>query len=260
VLRTVNGVRYLNPLREGGSLPAVVEADDEGTYVVKFRSAGQGTAALVAEIVVGEIGRQLSVRVPELVVLEVGPDVPQDDSDEEVKDLLAASVGRNLGMDFLPGSRDYDGEHEEPPPAEAARILWLDAFTANVDRTWSNPNLLTWHRTLWAIDHGAALVFQHAWPSVESWAGRRFDFSQHILREVALDLSRAELADLDLALAAELSDEVLAGILELVPNEWLTSMNSLREPNSAAGLRERYAQYLRARLESGRHWWPAVLG
>lgn len=197
--------------------------------------------------------------MPELVVLELDPQVPQEESDEEIGDLLVASAGANLGMDFLPGSRDYDGNRWEPAPAEAARILWLDAFTANVDRTWGNPNLLVWHQRVWAIDHGAALGFQYSWPDVAGWAHRELDFSQHILRDVALDLPAGELKDLDATLSAALEEETLSGVLELVPDEWLTGMTALRSPESAVRLRERYVEYLAARLGSGRSWWPAVL-
>jgi hypothetical protein len=133
-------------LREGGSLPGIVEADDDGIYVVKFKGAGQGSAALVAEIVAGELGRRIGIRVPELVVLDVDPEIARREPDQEIQDLLRASVGHNLGMDFLPGSFSYDGIGWQPPAEEAARIFWLDALTANMDRTWSNPNLLIWHR------------------------------------------------------------------------------------------------------------------
>ena len=162
-------------------------------YVVKFTGAGQGTAALVAEVVVGELGRRLGVRVPELVGVELDPAIGLREPDQEVQELLKASSGLNLGMDFLPGSVGYDGVAWRPDPLDAARVFWLDAYTANVDRTWRNPNLLVWHRTLWAIDHGAALVFQHAWPAPEAWAGRRYDLSQHVLLPVVRELADAEL-------------------------------------------------------------------
>ena len=173
MLQHVTATRYVTPLREGGSLPGIVEADDLGTYVVKFRGAGQGSAALVSEIVVGELGRRLGVRVPDLVLIALDAEIGKREPDQEVQELLLASVGVNLGMDFLPGSIGYDGIHWQPPAEEAARIFWLDALTGNVDRTWANPNMLIWHRKLWAIDHGAALVFQHSWPAVSAWASQR---------------------------------------------------------------------------------------
>lgn len=252
MLRQVRATRYLTPLREGGSLPGLVEADDDGTYVVKFRGAGQGTAALVAEVVVGELGRRLGVRVPELVAVHLDPAIGRREPDQEVQELLAASAGVNLGLDFLPRSIGYDGIGWRPPAAEAAVVFWLDAFTANVDRTWRNPNLLVWHRQLWAIDHGAALVFQHAWPPAETWAGRRYDLSQHVLRP----LLPADLDDVDAALVRAVDDAALRAVLALVPDGWLLAMNSAREhPDlDAAGWRARYVAYLAARRDGPRTW------
>ena len=256
VLRSVQGTRYVTPLREGGSLPGIVEADDDGTYVVKFRGAGQGSAALVAEVVVGELGRRIGVRVPELVVIDLDPEIAKREPDEEVQELLKASTGANLGMDFLPGSVGYDGIGWQPPGPEAARIYWLDAFAANIDRTWANPNLLVWHRTLWAIDHGAALVFQHAWPPVATWATRRYDLSEHVLRPVLERLDAAARVALDVELRATLTPAVLAEVLAEVPDEWLLGMNSARgDDRDADAWRARYAGYLSARLAGARSWW-----
>jgi hypothetical protein len=258
VLRSVHGTRYVTPLREGGSLPGIVEADDDGIYVVKFRGAGQGSAALVAEVVVGELGRRLGVRVPELVVLDLDPEIARREPDEEVQELLKASAGDNLGMDFLPGSIGYDGIRWQPPADEAARVLWLDAFTANVDRTWANPNLLVWHRRMWAIDHGAALVFQHAWPPAELWASRRYDLSEHVLGAVAARLDAAAWAGLDVELAAGLTPDVITDVLALVPDGWLLGMNAASgDGRDADGWRARYVEYLVARLAADRSWWPA---
>jgi hypothetical protein len=259
VLRTVSATRYVTPLREGGSLPGLVEADDDGMYVVKFRGAGQGTAALVAEVVVGEIGRRLGIRVPDLVGVELDPQIAKLEPDQEVQELLAASSGLNLGMDFLPGSFGYDGIHWRPPGAEAAAIRWLDAYTANIDRTWRNPNLLVWHRRVWAIDHGAALIFQHAWPPASTWATRRYDLSEHVLAPVADTLSAAELDELDADLAGRLSPELLTEVLDLVPAGWLLGMNAAHgDPRDAATWRERYLEYLLARLEKRTPWRPEV--
>jgi hypothetical protein len=256
VLRGVEVTRYVTPLREGGSLPALVEADDDGMYVLKFRGAGQGTAALVAEVVVGELGRRLGVRVPELVLVDLDPRIAPREPDEEVQDLLRASTGLNLGMDFLPGSIGYDGLRWRPPVLEAATVYWLDAFTANIDRTWRNPNLLIWHRAMWAIDHGAALVFQHAWPAVEVWAARRYDLTEHVLAPVVAGLDAAGRADLDAALAARLTPQVLAEVLALVPDGWLLEMNAARGADlDAASWRRRYVTYLTARLDGSRSWW-----
>jgi hypothetical protein len=229
VLRTVRATRYVTPLREGGSLPGLVEADDDGMYVAKFRGAGQGTASLVAEIVVGELARSVGIRVPELVLVDLDPEIGLREPDQEVQELLKASAGLNLGMDFLPGSIGYDGVRWQPPGPEAAAVHWLDAFTANVDRTWRNPNLLVWHRTMWAIDHGAALVFQHSWPPVSAWAERRYDLS--------------------------ITPAVLTEVLDLVPDAWLLGMNAARDDGrDAAAWRERYAGYLLERLRGTRAW------
>jgi hypothetical protein len=256
VLQQVKATRYVTPLREGGSLPGIVEADDLGTYVVKFRGAGQGSAALVAEIVVGELGRRLGVRVPDLVLIDLDAEIGKREPDQEVQELLLASVGRNLGMDFLPGSIGYDGIHWQPPAAEAARVFWLDALTANVDRTWANPNMLIWHRKLWAIDHGAALLFQHSWPSVDAWAARTYDLSKHVLAGLVQGMDRAELKALDAELAAAVTPALLDEVLALVPDEFLLALNSAPPDTDAATLRHRYAEYLLARRASARDWWP----
>jgi hypothetical protein len=188
VLEQVTATRYATPLREGGSLPGIVEADDLGTYVVKFRGAGQGLKVLVAEVVVGELARALGLAVPRLTVVDLQAPIAKYEADEEVQDLLTASLGLNLGIDFLPGSFGYDGSRP-PEPDTAADILWLDALTANVDRTWSNPNLLVWHGRPWLIDHGAALYFHHSWPSrapdPARFAAQPFDASTHVLRDMA---------------------------------------------------------------------------
>ncbi|GAB3265662.1 aminotransferase class I and II [Kineosporia babensis] len=248
---------YLTPLREGGSLPGLVEADDDGMYVVKFRGAGQGTASLVAEVIVGELSRRLGVRVPELVRITIDGRMARLEPDEEVQELLNVSAGENLGMDFLPGSFGYDGMHWQPPARDAATVRWIDAFTANIDRTWRNPNLLIWHRNLWAIDHGAALVFQHAWPPVERWAARRYDLSEHILAPVADQLSREELDALDAELAARVTPELLGEVLGLVPGDWLLSMNSaIGDDRDADAWRARYQEYLLARLGERTNWRP----
>lgn len=246
MLRRVQILRYVAPLREGGSLPGVVEADDDGTYVAKFSGAGQGVAALVAEVLVGELARRLGVRVPELVLAELDPEIARREPDPEIQHLLKASAGTNLGVDFLPGSIGYDGMAWRPEPAEAARIVWLDAYTANIDRTWRNPNLLIWHRELWAIDHGAALIFQHAWPPVETWASRRYDLSDHVLLGRAGQLDDAATAALDGELTARITADLLEEVLALVPDGWLGS-----DPTATRRL---YLRYLSARLELPRAW------
>jgi hypothetical protein len=255
VLRRVEILNYVTALREGGSLPGLIEGDDDGTYVAKFRGAGQGSAALVAEIVVGELARRIGVRVPELVTLGLDPQIGKREPDPEIQELLVASAGLNLGMDFLPGSTGYDGISWQAPAREAAVVHWLDAFTANIDRTWRNPNLLIWHGQLWAIDHGAALIFQHAWPTIATWAGRRYDLSQHVLAPAARTLGSTALAALDAELSALITPAMLAQTLALVPDEFLLGMNAaLGDPRDAAAWRERYIEYLLARADPAAAW------
>jgi len=251
VLEQIQAIRYVTPLREGGSLPGIVEADDDGTYVLKMRGAGQGLKVLVAEVIVGEIGRALGVRVPEMRVVTLDARIAKYEADEEVQDLLSASIGLNLGVDFLPGSFGYDGS-QAPSAREAAVILWLDAFTANVDRTWSNPNLLVWHTKTWAIDHGAALYFHHSWPNRGSdparFALQPFDASRHVLRDVADDL-RPLHADLAAIVGAGLIDDVLGQ----VPDEWLEPTDLMGDPES---VRTAYRLNLLARLDNPSAWLP----
>jgi hypothetical protein len=251
VLEHVTATRYVVPLREGGSLPGVVEADDLGTYVVKFSGAGQGLKVLVAEVVVGELARALGLAVPRLVTIELPAAIARYEADEEVQDLLNASPGTNLGVDLLPGALGYDGSRP-PTTEEASRILWLDAFTANVDRTWSNPNLLLWHRQVWAIDHGAALYFHHGWPSrspdADRFARQPFRADQHVLLEVAGDL-RATHDEL----AAQVDTALLDSVLASVPDAWLEPTDQLPSPAAA---RTAYREHLLRRLAGVGHWLP----
>lgn len=251
MIEHVTATRYAVPLREGGSLPGIVEADDDGTYVVKLRGAGQGLKVLVAEVVVGEIGRLLGIRVPRLVLLDLPAAIARYEADEEVQDLLSASVGLNLGVDFLPGSFGYDGSRPADPEV-AAPIVWLDALTANVDRTWSNPNLLLWHREVWAIDHGAALWFHHGWvrrpPDAARFAAQPFDASDHVLGDLVTPSLLAATHD---QLAPRLTDEALTAVLDLVPDEWLEPREGLPD---AAAVRAAYLDHLRARLEQPAAW------
>ena len=251
MLEHVQAVRYVTPLREGGSLPGIVEADDDGTYVMKFRGAGQGLKSLVAEVIVGEIGRAIGLHIPEMRAVTLDGRIAKYEADQEVQDLLTASVGLNLGVDFLPGSFGYDGSRPASPH-EAAKVLWLDAFTANVDRTWSNPNLLVWHGQTWAIDHGAALYFHHSWPTRGSdparFAGQPFDASKHVLLDVADDLS-----SLHEDLAATVAAEVLDCAIEQVPDEWLGPTDAMPD---AEAVRTAYRLNLLARLENPTAWLP----
>jgi hypothetical protein len=251
-LPQVRVTRYVTPLREGGSLPGIVEADDLGTYVCKFRGAGQGLRVLVAEVIVAGLARALDVPTPDQVELDLDPQIARYEADEEVQDLLNASTGSNLGIDFLPGAFGYDAAYQ-PDPDLAGRVLWLDALTANVDRSWRNPNLLVWGGTMQAIDHGASLYFHHSWPggagSPERFAAQAYDISEHVLRGYA-----EQAREQDKALAARLTDDVLRALLDDVPSAWLEPVPDAGEP---AELRERYVAFLRARLDADRGWLPA---
>jgi hypothetical protein len=247
LLRTVEATRYVTPLREGGSLPAVVEADDLGTYVLKFRGAGQGRKALIAEILAGELARSLSLLVPEIVLVNLDPKLARAEPDPEIQDLIRASVGLNLALDYLPGSLGFDPLVEPPGPDLSSGILWFDALVTNVDRTPHNPNLLTWHGRLWLIDHGASLYFHHAWKAWEAASKRPFAAARdHVLLPFA-----EAIAETDAALAPRLPQEVLSEIVELVPEEWLRD-----EPGfvDTATLRAAYVEFLSRRLEEPRGW------
>ena len=241
-MRTVLATRYVTPLREGGSLPAIVEADDAGLYVLKFSAAGQGPKALVAELVAGELGRAAGLRVPEIVRVELGPALGRNEPDPEIRELLCGSVGLNLGLDYLPGSVTFDPAVGPPPAAdEASDVVWFDAFVSNVDRTPRNVNLLTWHRRLWLIDHGAALYFHHAWERAQAAALSPFPaVKDHVLLPWATDLAGA-----GRRLAARLGPEVLAAVLAEVPDAWLAGEPGFASP---AALRAAYQRHLTARL------------
>jgi hypothetical protein len=250
VIDTVAVTRYVTPLREGGSLPGIVEGDDLGTYVCKFRGAGQGVRVLVAEVIVSALAVRLGLRTPRLVGLELDPEIARYEADEEVQDLLNASPGLNPGIDFLPGAFGYEGEASTPPEI-AARILWLDAFTANVDRTWRNPNLLLWHGDVWVIDHGAALYFHHAWPGgvtdPSRFAAQAWDVGDHVFGS-CVDLLPAVDAAIDLT-----GDDLAACVAD-VPDGWLEPVPGA---DTADDLRAAYVAFLSARLET-RSWLPGA--
>jgi hypothetical protein len=240
VLREVTAIRYVTPLREGGSLPGVVEADDLGTYVVKFRGAGQGPKALVAEVISGELARRLGLPVPELARVELDPVVARAEPDEEVQELIKASAGGNLGMDFLPGALGYDPNAHPVEPGLASRVLAFDAFVENVDRSWRNPNLLIWHGGLWLIDHGATLYFHHNWARAESVVHRPYKWDDHVLKPYATQLSTE-----GPALAARITPEMLAEVVALVPEDWLDD-----------GDRDAYLDHLARRAAQPEAWLP----
>jgi hypothetical protein len=234
MLRRVRAVRYVTPLREGGSLPALVEADDDGIYVVKLRGAGQGAKALVAEVVVGELARELGLRVPEIVAVEIDADFAAAEPDPEIQELVAASAGVNIGLDFLPRALTYSPAGGfEVDPDEAAAVVWLDALTENVDRAPRNPNLLTWHGQLWLIDHGAALYRHHQDLDV-SKAGLPFAPARdHVLLPVAGSVVAA-----DARLSPRVTPELVAEAIARVPPELLDDESA-----------KAYVDYLCARLD-----------
>lgn len=237
-MRTVAATRYLTPLREGGSLPAIVEADDDGLYVLKFRGAGQGPKALIAELVAGEIGRTLGLPVPEIVFMQLDPELARTEPDPEIQDLIRASGGLNLALDYLPGSLAFEPLTMPVDSSLASAIVWFDALVGNVDRTVRNVNMLWWHRRLWLIDHGAALVFQHQWDGALERATRPFSpIKDHVLlrRADALDEADARLAPL-------LTPQCIDAIVALIPEAWLD------EP----ARRDTYRQYFHARLQAPR--------
>jgi hypothetical protein len=244
VLRTVRATRYAAPLREGGSLPGLLEGDDLGIWVVKFRGAGQGVKALVAEIVAGELARALGLRVPELVLVEVDPLLGRAEPDPEIQDLLRGSPGLNVGLDFLPGSITYDPLAHPVDAGLAARVLWFDAFVLNIDRTWRNPNLLVWGDRLWLIDHGAALYPHHDWARAAGGVERPLPRSaEHVLAPAT---TPAALAAADADLAPRVTAALLRDVLALVPPDWLDVDASV------------YVDWLLARVGGDRSWVPAA--
>jgi hypothetical protein len=247
-LRTVTATRYVTPLREGGSLPGLMEASDLGTYVVKFVGAGQGRKVLIAEIACGELARALGLPVPEIVLVEVDPLLGRSEPDEEVQDLLRASPGLNLGLDFLPGSLGYDPVAHVVEPELASRILWFDALISNVDRSWRNPNLLMWHRRLQLIDHGASLLFHHSWARADVMVDRAYDVGDHVLSGQATARAAA-----DDDLVPRVTPELLRSVLDLVPEIWLADEQGFDKPDD---LRSAYVEHLHHRAQRHQVWRP----
>ncbi|MFF1960492.1 HipA family kinase [Streptomyces sp. NPDC058220] len=239
MLTEVIATRYVTPLREGGSLPGIVEADDLGTYVMKFTGAGQGRKTLVAEVICGELARRLGLRVPVLARMQLDPVIGLSEPDQEVQELLKASGGLNLGMDYLPGSLGFDPLAYQVGAQEAGRIVWFDAVINNVDRSWRNPNMLVWHGDLWLIDHGATMIWHHNWPGAQASAAKPYNASDHALAPFGPDIAAAaaELAPL-------VTEELLTEVAAEVPDEWLVD-----EPgfDSTDALRRAYVAPLLAR-------------
>ena len=241
-IRTVEIIRYLTPLREGGSLPAIVEADDEFLYVLKFRGAGQGIKALIAELIGGEIVRAAGLKIPEIVFAQVDPAFGRTEPDEEIQDLLKASSGLNLGLHYLSGAISFDPVVNKIDSLTASRIVWLDALLFNVDRTARNTNMLFWQKELWLIDHGAALYFHHGSVNWEEHSLKKFvQVKDHVLLPIANELEKA-----DAELRSVLNNEVITSILEVIPAEWLVSDDE-KDPEK---MRMVYRNFLLNRIEN----------
>ena len=240
-IRTVNVTRYVTPLREGGSLPAIAEADDGFLYVLKFRGAGQGVRALIAELIGGGIARALGLRVPEIVFANLDEAFGRTEPDEEIQDLLKASIGLNLALHYLSGAISYDPAVEQIDPTLASQIVWLDCLLVNMDRTAKNTNMLIWNKELWLIDHGASLYFHHSWDNWEEQALRPFKLiKDHVL------LPRAsQLEEVDAAFRKILTDDLIRAIVSLVPDEWLEGETHFASIDQH---RKAYSQYLETRI------------
>jgi len=235
----------VTPLREGGSLPAIIEADDDGMYVLKFRGAGQGTKALIAELIAGELARAAGLLVPELVFVNLDPEIAKTEPDPEIQDLIRASGGLNLGLDYLPGSVMFDPVAEKPDADLASRIVWFDAYVTNVDRTPRNANMLMWHRKLWLIDHGAALYFHHSWSDMDQRSKDPFRLvKEHILLPFATSIEAV-----DQAMTALLTGEVIRRIVDLIPDDWMQENSPF---TTIAENRQAYVKYLTRRLDEPR--------
>jgi HipA-like kinase len=253
IVRTVNATRYVTPLREGGSLPAIIEADDDGMYVLKFRGAGQGPKALIAELVCGEIARALELPVPEIVFVQLDPELARTEPDPEIQDLIRASAGLNLALDYLPGSVAFDPIAEKVDSGLASAIVWFDAYVTNVDRTPRNTNMLMWHRRLWLIDHGAALYFHHTWANYRERSRAAFPLiKDHVLLRYARSLAEA-----DSTLIERLTPQIVGEIVKLIPDLWLIEDALLGGP---ALQRDAYVEYLLNRIEAPRLFLEEAIG
>ncbi len=241
-VRTVSATRYVTPLREGGSLPAIIEADDDGMYVLKFRGAGQGPKALIAELVAGEIARALGLPVPEIVFVDLDPELARTEPDPEIQDLIRASAGLNLALDYLPGAVMFDPVAEKPDADLASSIVWFDAYVTNVDRTPRNTNMLVWHRRFWLIDHGAALYFHH---TRNTYLERSRDSFPMIKDHVLLQFA-SSLREVDANMTGRVTPGIIEGIVRLIPDAWLVGDSSF---GGQTQHRDAYLEYLLSRLE-----------
>lgn len=242
-IRTVDVTRYVTPLREGGSLPAIVEADDDFPYVIKFRGAGQGKKALIAELIGGELARAIGLRVPELVFMNLDESYSKTEPDQEIQDLLRFSVGLNLGLHYLSGAITYDPLVSQAEPLEASKTVLLDSLITNIDRTAKNTNLLNWKRELWLIDHGACLYFHHSWNRWEEHAARTFPaIKDHVLLSKATMLEQAKEE-----IGAVMQEDLLGRIVATIPTEWLEDP---ADPYHSEEKRAIYKAYLRKKVSN----------
>ena len=242
-LRTVIATRYVTPLREGGSLPAIVEADDDGMYVLKFRGAGQGPKALIAELVAGEVARASGLPVPEIVFVELAPALARTEPDPEIQHLIRASAGLKLALDYLPGAVTFDPVAEKPDAELASSVVWFDAYVTNVDRTPRNTNMLIWHRRLWLIDHGATLYVHHSWNNYRERSRDPFPMiKDHVLLQFG-----SSLREVDAKMTGRLTPDLIDSIVKLIPDAWLVSDSPFNDSDQH---REAYREYLLNRLEA----------
>ncbi|MCM1067897.1 MAG: aminotransferase class I and II [Muribaculaceae bacterium] len=241
LLREANLTRYITPLREGGSLPALAEADDDFKYVVKLRGGGHGAKVLIAELIGGEVARRAGLRVPELVFLDLDEDFGRTEPDEEVQDLLRASTGRNIGLHFLSGALGWDVSVNRTDALTASRIVWVDAFLTNVDRTFRNTNMLLWNRELWLIDHGSSLFFHHSWEGWEKAALSPFAY----IKDHALLRDASRLEEVDAEMHRLITPDFLAGLVAAIPDDWLLQASATVSPEEQ---RRVYLSFLTSRL------------
>ncbi len=242
-LRQVTATRYVTPLREGGSLPAIVEADDDGLYVLKFRGAGQGAKALIAELISGEIARAIGLPVPEIVFVDLDAGLARTEADPEIQDLIKNSAGLNLALDYLPASIMFNPVVDDPDPILSSKIVWFDAFVSNVDRTIRNTNMLMWHRKLYLIDHGASLYFHHTWNNFLEKSREPFPIiKEHVLLNYADHLKEA-----DEELSSKITLKLIEDVVNTVPGSWLVNDSKFQNEKEH---REAYIEYLVQRLES----------
>lgn len=246
-IRKLHVDRYVTPLREGGSLPAIVEGDDQGLYVLKFRGAGQGKKVLIAELVAGELARAAGLPVPEIVFAELDPDLARTEPDPEVQSLIRASGGLNIAVDYLPGSVTFDPVAQTVDSELASKIVWLDAFITNVDRSARNTNMLLWHKKLWLIDHGASVVFHYDWANAGQKVNSPFTLiKDHVLLKFAGDIAQA-----DSVMRSKITAPLIQEIIALIPDDWLEGEAAFKTPEEH---RQAYASYFIGRLGAAQNF------